>query len=122
MFYPWGAGMEQSKASLLGRKRFEANEKETKVALLRTMIGDFDSMIGQLEEQIASEEDRSRIKDPRHPAYSMFAKAAAKRRQNLLISVAHTRSMFEVAKQEFDQITSQLHDLEPIHSNQLSAA
>ena len=114
--------MEQSETNVLRRKQFEASEKETKVALLRTMIGDFDSMIGQLEEQIASEEDRSRIKDPRHPACSMFAKAAAKRRQNLLISVAHTRSMFEVAKQEFDQITSQLHDLEPLHSNQLSAA
>jgi len=114
--------MEQSETNVLRQKQFEVSEKETKVALLRTMIGDFDSMIGQLEEQIASEEDRSRIKDPRHPACSMFAKAAAKRRQNLLISVAHTRSMFEVAKQEFDQITSQLHDLKPLHSNQLSAA
>src|SRR5215471_6962520 len=122
MFYPWGAGMEQSKASLLGRKRFEANEKETKVALLRTMIGDFDNMIGQLEEQITAEEDRTRIKDPRHPAYSMFAKSAAKRRQNLLVSVAHTRSMFDVAKRELDQVSAQFHDLEPTHDNQLSAA
>jgi multidrug resistance efflux pump len=52
----------------------------------------------------------------------MFAKATAKRRQNLLISVAHTRSMFEVAKREFDQVTAQLHDLETTHSDQLSAA
>ena len=114
--------MEQDKTNVLRRKQFEANEKETKVALLRTMIRDFDSAIAQLEEQIAAEEDRTRIKDPRHPAYSMFAKAAAKRRQNLLISVAHTRSMIDVAKQEFDQVTAQLHDLEPIHNNQLSAA
>jgi hypothetical protein len=40
-----GAVMEQS---LLGRKQSEANEKETKVALLRIMIRDFDRMIGQL--------------------------------------------------------------------------
>jgi len=112
--------MEQSKASLLGRKRFEANEKETKVALLRNMIGDFDNMIGQLEQQIAAEEDRTRIKDPRHPAYSMFAKAAAERRQNLLISEA--RSMLDVAKREFDEVTAQLSDLEPIHNSHLSAA
>ena len=52
----------------------------------------------------------------------MFAKAAAKRRQNLLISVAHTRSMLDVAKQEIDQVTAQLHDLEQAHNNQLSAA
>jgi len=114
--------MEQSKVSGLRQKQFEVNEKETKVALLRTMIRDFDNMIGQLEQQIAAEEDRTRIKDPRHPAYSMFAKAAAKRRQNLLSSEAHTRSMLDVAKREFDEVTAQLSDLEPIHNNQLSAA
>jgi len=114
--------MEQSDSNVLRRKQSEVSEKEIKVVLLRTMIGDFDSMIGRLEEQITAEEDRTRIKDPRHPAYSIFAKAAAKRRQNLLISVAHTRSMFEVAKREFDQVTAQLHDLERTHDNQLSAA
>ena len=107
---------------MLRQKQFEVNENETKVALLKTMIRDFDNVIGQLEQQIAAEEERTRIKDPRHPAYSMFAKAAAKRRQNLLISVAHTRSMLDVAKREFDQLTAQLSDLEPIHNNQLSAA
>ena len=40
--------MEQDKTSVLRRKQFEANEKETKVALLRTMIRDFDSAIAQL--------------------------------------------------------------------------
>jgi hypothetical protein len=105
--------MEQSETNMLRRKQFEVSEKETKVALLRTMIRDFDSMIAQLKEQIAAEEDRTRIKDPRHPAYSMFAKAAAKRRQNLLISVAHSRSMLD---------RKQLHDLEPIHNNLLSDA
>ena len=75
--------MEQSMASVLRRK---ASEKETRVALLGTIIRDFDGMIAQLEGQIAAEEDRTRIKDPGHPAYSMFAKAAAKRRQNLLVS------------------------------------
>ena len=114
--------MEQSETNVLRRKQFEVSEKEIKIALLRAMIGDFDSMIGQLEEQITAEEDRTRIKDPQHPAYSMFAKAAAKRRQNLLISMAHTRSMFEVAKRELDQVTAQLHDLERTHDNQLSAA
>jgi flagellar protein FliJ len=110
--------MDQRKASVLPGKQFEANEKETKVALLGTIIRDFDSMIAQLEAQIAVEEDRTRIKDPDHPAYSTFAKAATKRRQNLLVSVAHTRSMLEVVKRERDEINAQLLDLEPIHSDQ----
>jgi len=122
MFLPWGAGMEQSKPSAEHRKQFEANEKETRVALLGTIIRDFDSMIAQLEGQIAAEEDRTRIKDPGHPAYSTFAKAATKRRQNLLISVAHTRSMLDAAKRELDEVAAQLLDLEPIQNNQPSLA
>ena len=114
--------MEESNASgptwLLRKKQFEASEKETKVDLLGTMIRDFDTTIADLEGQIAAEEDRTRIKDTGHPAYSMFAKAAAKRRQNLLISVAHTRSMLDVAKRELDAVTAQLLDLAPIQNNQ----
>jgi flagellar protein FliJ len=110
--------MDQSKASGLRRKQFEAKEKETKVALLGTIIGDFVSMIAQLEGQIAAEEDRTRIKDPDHPAYSAFAKAAAKRRQNLLVSLAHTRSMLDVAKRELNDVAAQSIDLKPIHSDQ----
>ena len=72
---------------LVRRKQFEVGEKEVKVALLETMIRDFDVMIADLEGQIAAEENRTKIKDTSHPAYSMFATAAAKRRQNLLISV-----------------------------------
>jgi flagellar protein FliJ len=112
--------MQESKASVLRRKQFEASEKETRVALLETMIRDFDITIAQLGGQITAEEDSTRIKDTGHPAYSTFAKAAAKRRQNLLISVAHTRSMLEVAKRELDEVTAQLLDLEPIHNNQSS--
>ena len=50
----------------------------------------------------------------------MFATAAAKRRQNLIISVAHTKSMLDVAKREHDEVRAQLVDLEPIHDNQSS--
>ena len=112
--------MEQSKVSVLGRKQLEAQEKETKVALLHTIMKDFDIMIAQLEGQIAAEEDRTRIRDPGHPAYSMLAKAAAKRRRNLLISVAHTQSTLDVARRELNEVAAQLLDLEPIHNNQPS--
>jgi hypothetical protein len=46
------------------------------------MITDFDNMIAELNGQIAVEEDRTKIKDTGHPAYSTFAMAAAKRCQN----------------------------------------
>jgi flagellar protein FliJ len=77
-------------------------------------------MIADLGGQIAAEEDRTKIKDASHPAYSTFAMAAAKRRQNLLISAAHMKSMLDVAKRELHEITAQLLDLEPIQNKQPS--
>jgi len=116
--------MGESKVSgpshLRRRKQFEASEKETRVALLGTMIRDFDNMIADLGGQIAAEEDRSKIKDASHPAYSTFGMAAAERRQNLLMSVARTKSMLDVAKRELYEVRAQLLDLEPIHDNQPS--
>src|SRR5262245_6217218 len=96
--------MEESNASgptwLLRRKQFEANEKEMKVVRLGTLRIDFDLTIAYLDGLIAAEEDRTRINDTGHAAYSIFARAAVKRRQNLLVSVAHPRSMLHVAKRE----------------------
>ena len=78
------------------REQFEVSQKERRVALLRTMIRDFENMIVDLDGQIATEEDRTRVKDAGHPAYSTLAMAAAKRRQNLLISLSQARSILEV--------------------------
>ena len=78
------------------REQFEVSQKERRVVLLRTMIRDFENIIVDLDGQIATEEDRTRVKDPGHPAYSTLAVAAAKRRQNLLISLSQVRSILEV--------------------------
>jgi flagellar FliJ protein len=99
-------------------KQFEVREKETRVALLGTMIRDFDNMIADLNGQIAAEEDRTRIKDTGHPAYSTFATAAAKRRNNLLISAAQTKSVLEEAKRELDEVAMQFRDLQSIQNSQ----
>jgi flagellar protein FliJ len=115
MFLPFGVRAWNRAGGLLRRR---ASEKETRVALLGTMIRDFEGMIAQLE--VAAEEDCTRIKDPSHPAYSMFAKAAAKRHQNLLVSGEHTRSLLDVAKRELGEVAAQLLDVEPINSNQPS--
>jgi len=49
------------------REQFVVNQKERRVILLRTMIRDFENMIVDLDGQIATEEDRTRVKDPGHP-------------------------------------------------------
>jgi len=91
--------MHDGKMSGAGRSvrdQFEVSQKERRVVLLRAMIRDFENMIVDLAGQIASEEDRTRVKDPGHHAYSTLAMAAAKRRQNLLISLSQVRSILEV--------------------------
>jgi hypothetical protein len=91
--------MHDGKMSGAGRSvrdQFEVSQKERRVVLLDKMIRDFDNMIVSLDKQIATEEDRTRVKDAGHPAYSTLAMAAAKRRQNLLISLSQVRSILEV--------------------------
>ena len=89
-------------------KRFEANEKNRKVADLEHMIRDFEQMAGDLERQIRAEEDRTGVRDANHFAYSTFAKSAAQRREKLLSSAAELRTKLEVAIRDRDEAVDQL--------------
>ncbi len=61
------------------------------------MIRDFENMAADLERQIVSEEERTGVKDAAHFSYSTFAKAAALRRDKLLVSVADLKAQLDVA-------------------------
>jgi flagellar protein FliJ len=102
---------------LLRRKRFEMTEKTRKAVLLETMISDFERVAADLSQQIAAEEERTKIRDTGHFAYSTFAKAAALRRSNLLTSVADLKTKLDAAERELDEVTEQVHDLELAHSD-----
>jgi hypothetical protein len=80
---------------LLRRKWFEASNKPRTIALIGTMIKDFDNMIAKLDKQIAAE-GCTRIRDAENPAYSTLAKVTAKRRENLLVSAAQMKSILDV--------------------------
>src|SRR5882757_136310 len=106
---------------LLRRKRFEMTEKTRQVALLETMISDFDRLAADLAQQILAEEERTKIRDTGHFTYPTFAKAAALRRTNLLTSVAELKAKLNPAKHELDEVTEQLRDLELAHGDTLSS-
>ncbi len=89
-------------------KKFEADEKARKVADLELMIRDFETMAGDLDRQIRSEEERTGVKDIKHFAYSTFAKAAAQRRDNLRASTAELKAKLEAAMAERDEAVAQL--------------
>ena len=74
-----------------------------KVALLETMIREFTSTAANLAREVAIEEERTRIKDPTHVAYSTLAKALAVRRGNLLMSAADAETRLLDARRELDE-------------------
>ena len=93
-------------------KRFEVAEKARKVEDLQSMTRDFENMAADLERQNLAEEERTGVKDPLHFSYSTFAKAAALRRDKLLVSVADLKAQLEVALAAHDTAREALQALE----------
>lgn len=88
----------KSRDSLIRLKKFQADEKARRVAQIDAMIAEFSRMIGDLDREIAVEEQRSGNADPAHFAYSTYARAARTRRDNLQNSIAELRDQSEEAK------------------------
>jgi flagellar export protein FliJ len=89
----------KSRDSLLRLKRFQVDEKRRRVAQIEAMIGEFSRMAGELDREIASEEQKTGNNDPAHFAYSTYARAARGRRDNLKHSADELRGQLEEAKQ-----------------------
>lgn len=106
--------------SMLRLKRFEADEKARKVADIEAMIREFEGMAADLARQIVSEEERTGVRDPKHFAYSTFAKAAAQRRDNLMTSVEDLRAKLGAAVAERDAAIENLRKLETGESRETS--
>ena len=95
-----------NEATTLRHTRFDIAEKTRKVELLETMISDFRSTAADLARAIGAEEERTRIKDPNHVAYSMLAKALAMRRGKLLMSTADAEMRLLATRREVDEATA----------------
>jgi hypothetical protein len=60
----------KSRDSLVRLKKFQAEERRRRVIQIEAMIAEFARMSGELDREIAAEEQRSGIGDPAHFAYS----------------------------------------------------
>ena len=69
---PWANQMESQVIDLKRR-----------IPILERLIDDCDRLAADLDEAVRKEENRVRIHDPAHSAYSIYAKATALRRDNL---------------------------------------
>jgi len=102
----------KSRDAVIRLKRFEVDEKRRKVAEIESMIGEFSTMISDLDRQIAIEQERAGVSDVNHYAYPTFAKAAIQRRDNLQNSVAGLEAKLAAAREEFGEAGEDLKKIE----------
>jgi hypothetical protein len=98
--------------ALVRQMRCIVAEKARNVSLLETMIIDFEVLSYRLAEEIAAEVARTRVKDPRHVAYSPLATAVALRRSNLLASAQEAKVRLTAVRRELDEATGKLREVE----------
>lgn len=102
----------KSRESLIRLKKFQVDDKRRQLAQIETMIAEFDRMAGELDAQIASEQERVGIDDVSHFAYPTFAKAAMQRRDNLKASAEELHGQQEQAQDALAEAVEELKKIE----------
>ncbi|MBV9588452.1 MAG: flagellar export protein FliJ [Hyphomicrobiales bacterium] len=104
----------KTRGSLIRLKRFAADEKSRNLTRIETMIREFSKDSAELDREIAAEEARAGIKDPKHFAYPTYAKAATQRRDNLRRSVEDLKLQLEEARAEYEDALADLKKMEAL--------
>lgn len=102
----------KSRDTLIRLKKFQVDEKRRQVAQLEGMIAEFERMANELDQQIASEQQKAGIHDVTHFAYPTFAKAAMVRRDNLMTSADGLRGQLEDARAALAEAFDELKKIE----------
>ena len=110
----------KSRESVLRLKRFQVEDKKRQMAQIEAMIGEFDRMAKELNDQVLAEQERSGIHDAGHFAYPTFAKAAIQRRDNLSASERALKDKLAAAKAAFDEAVAELEKAEAIAERDLA--
>lgn len=114
--------MVKSRDHLIRLKRFQLEERRRRVAQIEAMIADFTRMSGDLDREIATEEQRSGISDPQHFAYPTYARAAGVRRDNLKRSTLELAEQLEEAKGELAAAVEELKKAESLEGRERASA
>ena len=88
----------RSRETLLRLHRFRTEEKRRQVADMEFMIQDFMRKYEELDAQMKFQEGLNGVTDPSHFNYSLAAKAARGRRDNLMRSIAELRDQLADAQ------------------------
>lgn len=106
----------KSRDTLVRLKRFQLEEKRRRVRQIELMVAEFTRISGELDREIAGEEKRAGITDPRHFAYPTYARAASGRRDNLKSSIAELAGQLDEAKAAQEEAQAELVKVEALES------
>ncbi|MBB4199460.1 flagellar export protein FliJ [Rhodoblastus sphagnicola] len=112
----------KSRDTLVRLKKFQVDEKRRRVAQIEMMIAEFGRMAGDLDREIAAEEQRTGVKDQAHYAYSTYASAARARRDNLAQSADELKHQLEEAKTALDIASDELAKAQVLESREKGPA
>jgi flagellar FliJ protein len=98
----------KSRDTLIRLRQFHVAERRRKLAQIEAMIGEFARMAGDLDREVALEEQRAGIADTAHFAYPTYARAARVRRDNLMRSSEELRGQLEDAKTKLENAVEDL--------------
>ena len=98
----------RSRETLLRLHRFRTEDKRRQVADIDGMIQDFLRKYDDLDSQVKFEESRNGVSDPAHFNYSLSAKAARGRRDNLMRSIAELRDQLADARNALAEVEQDL--------------
>ena len=112
----------KSRDTLVRLKRFQAEEKRRRVNQIEMMIAEFGRMAGDLDREIAAEEQRTGVKDQSHYAYSTYARAARTRRDNLAHSAEELKQQLEEARSLLEVANDDLSKAQVLESREKAPA
>ena len=94
--------------TMLRLHRFRTEEKRRQVTDIDGMINDFMRKYDDLDAAVKFEESRNGVSDPAHFNYSLQAKAARARRDNLMKSIAELKDQLTDAKAALGEVEQEL--------------
>jgi flagellar protein FliJ len=108
--------------TMLRLHRFRTEEKRRQVADIEGMINDFMRKYDDLDAAVKFEESRNGVSDPTHFNYSLQAKAARARRDNLMKSIAELKDQLTNARAALDEAEQELRRAELLIEKEGAAA
>ena len=111
----------KSRDSLLRLKRFHVDDRRRRVTQIETMMAEFLRMAGDLDREIAAEEQKAGITDLTHFAYPTYARAARTRRENLVRSADELKDQLGEAKSQLEDATAELSKVQGLEGREKGA-